>query len=133
MRFDAALASIRAGWDGERFPKYTQIHRMALLFFSRLSHPSPADRRIAEGCKRFLANALSGVAPDPDDVTEIAYAAFGAGAFARPLFETAFERVIANQAEDGGWVTGYGDTHRVSATVAAMNLLRMVSRSDAVV
>jgi hypothetical protein len=133
VRFGAALAFLRAGWGAERFPKYTHIHWMALLLFSRLSHPSQADRRIAAGCKRFLANALSGVSLDSNDVTTIAYAAFGAGALVRPLVETAFERVIEDQAEDGGWVTGYGDPHHVWGTIAAMYLLRVVSQSDTTV
>ena len=129
VRFDSALEFLRAGWDGQRFPKYTQPHWMALLLFSQVPHPSQADRRIAEGCERFLANALAGVALDPMDVTDIAYSAFRAGAFASGLFGTAFERVLENQAEDGGWVTNYGDRHRVWATVAAMFLLKMVSES----
>ena len=129
VRFESALAFLRAGWDGERFPKYTQPHWMALLLFSRLSQPSQADRRIAEGCEQFLAKALTGTALDPMDVTDIAYAAFRAGAFARRLFGTAFEKVLDNQADDGGWVTNYGDRHRVWATVEAMFLLRTVSES----
>ena len=32
-----------------------------------------------------------------------------------------------NQADDGGWTTGYGDHHRPSATVEAMYFLELVT------
>ena len=41
--------------------------------------------------------------------------------------------MIEDQAEDGGWVTGYGDPHHVWGTIAAMYLLRVVSQSDTTV
>ena len=59
------------------------------------------------------------------DITSIADAALQSGA--RDLFDVAFPKVVANQAADGGWNTGYGDKHRLGGTVAAMYLLKMVN------
>ena len=43
------------------------------------------------------------------------------------LYSIAFEKVLASQADDGGWVTDYGDRHRVWATISAMYLLKTVA------
>ncbi len=46
---------------------------------------------------------------------------------AAQLFEAAFPKLLANQADDGGWTTRYGDHHRPSATVEAMYFLKLVT------
>ncbi len=48
---------------------------------------------------------------------------------ARDLFEAAFPRVVASQADDGGWTTKYGDRHGPQATVEAMYLLKTMNES----
>ena len=126
VRFERALAFLRAGWDGEQFPRYTHTHWMALSLFSRLPEPSGTDRRIAEGCKQILIDRLSHSKIDPIDIGDIAYAALRAGSMASDLYHKAIEKVLSSQADDGGWRTGYGDTHRVWATISAMYLLKMV-------
>ena len=127
VRFEQALAFLRTGWNGKQFPRYPHTHWMALALFSRLPDPSSADRRIAEGCKQFLLGRLSQGTIDPIDANDIAYAAFRAGSMAGDLYSIAFEKVLASQADDGGWVTDYGDRHRVWATIPAMYLLKTVA------
>ena len=74
-----------------------------------------------------MINDLATNTVDATDITSIAYAAFQSGA--GDLFDIAFPRVVKNQAEDGGWTTGYGDIHRPQATVEAMHLLKIVSKA----
>jgi hypothetical protein len=126
VRFDDALAFLRAGWDGKRYPLYAHTHWMALLLFASLEHPAPADRQIAKGCAQFLMDALLEGSIDPFDFIEIAQAAFHARDFAHDLFDVAFERVLNHQADDGGWETNYGERHRPWCTTNAMFLLRAV-------
>ena len=130
VRFEEALAFLRGGWDGERFPRYTHTHWMALSLFSRLPEPSGADRQIAEGSRQVLLDQLSLGKVDPLDATDIAYAAFRAGSGAGDLYRVALGKVLENQADDGGWVTYYGDEHRAWATISAMHLLKVVSTSE---
>ena len=125
VQFGAAVEFLRRGWEGDHFPVYQHTHWMAANLFGRLSEPLDLDRRIATGSARRLINDLAADTGDAADITSIAYAAFQSGA--RDLFDIAFPRVVANQAEDGGWATGYGDIHRPQATVEAMHLLKIAS------
>ena len=127
VRFGAAVEFLRQGWEKDHFPVYQHTHWMAANLFSRLSEPTNLDRSIAEGSVGRLINDLGTDTVDATDVTSIAYAAFRSGA--RDLFDIAFPRVVKNQAEDGGWTTGYGDRHRPQATVEAMHLLKIASQS----
>lgn len=127
VQFERALAFLRAGWDGEQFPRYTHTHWMALSLFSCLPEPSETDRRIAKGCKRTLIDRLLHSKIDPIDTGDIAYAALRAGPMASDLCTQAIEKVLSSQADDGGWRTAYGDPHRVWATISAMFLLKMVA------
>ena len=115
VRFDAAVEFLRSGWEIDRFPVYQHTHWMAANLFGRLSDPTDLDRRIASGCVSRLTDFLAAGTVDPLDITSIAYAAFKSGS--RDLFDVAFPKAVANQAEDGGWNTGYGDRHRPQATV----------------
>ena len=128
VRFDAAVEFLRRGWEEDHFPVYQHTHWMAANLFGRLSEPTDIDRGIATGSARRLVNDLTAGAVDATDVTAIAYAAFQSGA--RDLFDIAFQRVVTNQADDGGWTTGYGDKHRPQATVEAMYLLKIASSSN---
>ena len=110
VRFDAAVEFLRRGWEKDHFPVYQHTHWMAANLFGRLSGPTDLDRRIATVSVRRLINDLAPGTGDAADITSIAYAAFQSGA--RDLFDLAFPRVVTNQAEDGGWTTGYGDKHR---------------------
>ena len=125
VRFDAAVEFLRRGWEKDHFPVYQHTHWMAANLFSRLSEPTDLDRRIATGSARRLVNDLATGTGDGADMTSIAYSAFQSGA--RELFDIAFPKVVTNQAEDGGWTTGYGDKHRPQATVEAMHLLKIAS------
>ena len=127
VRYNAAVEFLRRGWDGNRFPVQQHTHWMAANLFSRLSEPTDIDRRIAAGSIKRLINDITAGAVDATDMTAIAYAAFRSGA--RDLFDLSFPKVVANQAEDGGWTTEYGDRHRPQGTVEAMHLLKMVSES----
>ena len=127
VRFDAAVEFLRRGWQTDRFPVYQNTHWMAANLFGRLSEPTDLDRRIARGSVRRLIDDLATGTGDAADITSIAHAASQSGA--RDLFDIACPRVVANQAEDGGWTTTYGDVHRPQATVEAMHLLKSVSES----
>ena len=127
VRFGAAVEFLRRGWEEDHFPVYQHTHWMATNLFGRLSEPIELDRRIATGSTKRLINDLTTGTGDAADITSIAYAAFWSGAY--DLFDMAFPRVITNQAEDGGWTTGYGDRHRPQATVEAMHLLKTVSNA----
>ena len=131
VRFEAALEFLRAGWDGERFPTYTHTHWVSLIVFGLMDTPTAIDREIFDGCLRFLIEALAEDRVDALDVTEIARDALHAGQPAARLFEAAFAKLLANQADDGGWTTGYGDHHRPAATVEAIYLLKLVSEGHA--
>ncbi len=124
VRFDAALDFLRAAWDGERFPKYNHTHWVSLVLFGLLEDPTAADREILDGCVRFLENALAEGRVDTLDVIEVARDALYAGGPAARLFEAALPRLLAGQAYDGGWTTGYGGRHRPMATAEAMYVLK---------
>ena len=130
VQFERALAFLRGGWDGKSFPRYTHTHWMALSLFSCLPEPSGTDRRIAEGCKRFLIDRLSSGTVDPIDACDIAHSAVRVGSTAGDLYRKAIEKVLSSQGDDGGWMTNYGDHHRVWATISAMFLLKMVAKVD---
>ena len=127
VRFGAAVEFLRRGWEEDHFPVYLHTHWMAVNLFGRLSEPIDLDRRIATGSAKRLINDLTTGTCDAADITSIEYAAFRSGAC--DLFDIAFPRVIANQADDGGWTTGYGDRHRPQATVEAMQVLKIVSKA----
>lgn len=120
VQFDAAVEFQRNGWEREGFPVFLHTHWMALYIFRSLKEQNEMDRRIARGCATRLKDDLAGDKLDATDVTSIAYAALGSGA--RDVFDVAFPMVVANQAEDGGWTTGYGDIHRPQCTIEAMHL-----------
>jgi len=121
VRFDAAVEFLRSGWEEEEgFPVFLHTHWMALYIFRSLKEQNDMDRRIARGCARRLKDDLIGDKVDGTDVTSIAYTALKSGT--RDLFDVAFPIVVGNQAEDGGWTTGYGDVHRPLCTIEAMHL-----------
>jgi hypothetical protein len=80
---------------------------MGLYIFRCLDEQTDLDREIARGCASRLIADLSKDAVDAIDVTAIAHAAFRSDA--NDVFDVAFPMVVANQAADGGWATGYGD------------------------
>ena len=127
VRFGAAIEFLRKGWEIDHFPVYQHTHWMAANLFGRLSEPTDLDQRIARGSAKRLIDDLAAGSGDPLDITSIAYAAFQSGA--SDLFDTAFQRVVTNQAEDGRWTTGYGDKHRPQATVEAMYLLKIANEA----
>jgi hypothetical protein len=120
VRFDEALAFLRSGWGGDGFPVFLHTHWMGLYIFRCLDEQTDLDREIARGCASRLIADLSKDAVDAIDVTAIAHAAFRSDA--NDVFDVAFPMVVANQAADGGWATGYGDRHRPQSTIEAMHL-----------
>ena len=127
VRFDAALDFLRAAWDGERFPKYNHTHWVSLVVFGLMKDPAAVDRDIFEGSVRFLENALAEERIDPLDVIEVARDALYAGRPGARLFRAALPRLLAGQADDGGWTTGYGDQHRPKGTVEAAYVLKLAA------
>ena len=123
VRFDAALDFLRAAWDGERFPRYNHTHWVSLVVFGLMKDPTPADRDIFEGSARFLEDALTEERIDTLDVIEVVRDALYTGRPAARLLEVALPKLLAGQADDGGWRTGYGDRHRPLATAEAMYVL----------
>ena len=127
VRFDAALDFLRGAWDGERFPRYNHTHWVSLVVFGLLENPSATDRDIFEGSVRFLEGALEDDRIDNLDVIEVARDALYARRSGERLFRAALPKLLAGQAEDGGWTTGYGDRHRPKATVEAVYVLKLAA------
>ena len=127
VRFDAALDFLRAAWDGERFPRYNHTHWVSLVVFGLMAEQTPADRDIFDGSVRFLEDALAEDGVDTLDVIEIARDALYAGRPAARLFEAALPKLLAGQANDGGWKTGYGERHRPKGIVEAVYVLKLAA------
>ena len=127
VRFDAALDFLRAAWDGERFPKYNHTHWVSLVVFGLMKNPAAVDRDIFEGSVRFLEGALEDDRIDNLDVIEVARDALYAGRSGERLFEASLPKLLAGQADDGGWTTGYGDRHRPKGTVEAVYVLKLAA------
>ncbi len=122
--FEKALDFLRLGWDGKRFPVFIHTHWMAMPLLALQNSDSAMDQRIIEGCKTFLTEAIVNGEVDPGDQCAIAYASRLTGDFAKDLYEIALRGVLANQAEDGGMNTRYGEKHRAGFTVEALFLLK---------
>ena len=127
VRFDAALDFLRAAWDGERFPRYNHTHWVSLVLFGLMKDPAATDRDIFEGSVRFLEDALAEDRIDPLEVIDVARDALYAGQPAARLFEAALPKLLAGQAADGGWTTGYGGRHRAKGTVEAVYVLKLAA------
>ncbi len=85
------------------------------------------DRDIFEGSVRFLEGALEDDRIDNLDVIEVARDALYAGRSGERLFEASLPKLLAGQADDGGWTTGYGDRHRPKGTVEAVCVLKLAA------
>ncbi len=125
--FDRALDFLRAGWDGKRFPAFIHTHWMAMLLFYKEKTGSEQDQAIIKGCERFLHEAIESNMVDPGDYCAIAYASHQAKGLGNDLYDLALENMLANQSEDGGWKTNYGEKHRASFTVDALFLLKKIN------
>jgi hypothetical protein len=131
VEFDAAISFLRAGWDGERYPMYPHTHWMSMNVFGRLVNPSETDRQIVEGCKEILIDAIWQNTIGPLMLVEIAHAALKTVPPSLDLFETAFQKILESQADDGGWIIDHGDLgDRVLATTRIMLLLKIVALSE---
>ena len=75
----------------------------------------------------FVERALAEDRIDALDVIEISRDALCAGQRGARLFEAALPNLLASQADDGGWTTGYGDRHRPVSTVEAIYLLKLAA------
>ena len=127
VRFDAALDFLRAAWDGERFPKYNHTHWVSLVVFGLMKDPAAVDRDIFAGSVRLLEDALAEDRIDPLEVIDVARDALYAGRPGARLFEAALPKLLAGQADDGGWTTGYGDQHRPTGTAEAVHVLKLAA------
>ena len=127
VEFVAALDFLRAAWEGERFPRYNHTHWVSLVVFGLMADPSPVDRNIFEGSLRFLENALAEDGVDTLDVIEVSRDALYASRPSARLFEAALPKLLAGQADDGGWTTGYGDQHRALGTAEAVYVLKLAA------
>ena len=105
VRFDAALDFLRAAWDGERFPRYNHTHWVSLVVFGLMKDPTPADRDIFKGSMRFLEDALTEDRLDKLDVIEVVPRRPVRWPARARLFEVALPKLLAGQADDGGWRT----------------------------
>ncbi len=126
VQFNRALDFLRAGWDGKRFPVFIHTHWMAMPLFYMANTGSHQDQEIVRGCAQFLYDAIESHKVDPGDNCAIAYASRMTQGIGDDLYSSALENVLANQLEDGGWKTNYGEKHRASFTVDALFLLKKV-------
>jgi hypothetical protein len=124
INFAKALDFLRRGWDGKRFPVFIHTHWMAMPLLSLQNSGNELDDLIISGCKAFLQNAILSSEVDPGDQCAIAYASRLTGDRAKDLYEIALHGVLANQADDGGLNTRYGEKHRPGFTVEALFLLQ---------
>ena len=127
VRFDAALDFLRAAWDGERFPRYNHTHWVSLVLFGLMEDPAAVDRDIFAGSVRLLEDALAEDRIDPLEVIDVARDAMYAGRPGARLFRVALPKLLAGQADDGGWTTGYGDQHRPTGTAEAVHVLKLAA------
>ena len=126
INFNLAIDFLRAGWDGKRFPGATHPHWMAIVIFYNLREDSAINEAIAEGCKQFLTQQILEDKEDPFDFVDIAYASLRVGSWADDLLKLSTDRMLESQAEDGGWITNYGDSHRPMGTAKAIYLLKIL-------
>ncbi len=127
VRFDEAVEFLRAAWDGSRFPRYNHTHWVSLVVFGLMDDPTAIDREIFEGCAGFLERTLAEGRTDAVDLIETARDALYAGQWGTRLSEAALPKLLASQAGDGGWTTGYGDRHRPVSTVEAIYVLKLAA------
>ena len=127
VNFNAAIEFLRAGWDGKRFPGASHPHWMAIVIFNHLREDSELNEAIADGCKQFLTTQILEGKEDPFDYVDIAYASLRVGSSADDLLKLSTDRLLESQAEDGGWITNYGDQHRPMGTAKAIYLLKIIS------
>ena len=127
INFTAAIDFLRRGWNGKRFPGATHPHWMAIVIFYQLREDSAINEAIAEGCKQFLTTQILEGKEDPIDLVDIAYASLRVGNRADDLLKISMEKLLESQADDGGWITNYGDQHRSMGTARAIYLLKILS------
>ena len=128
ININAAIDFLRGGWNGKRFPGATHPHWMAIVIFYQLREDSAINEAIAEGCKQFLTQQILEDKEDPFDFVDIAYASLRVGSWANDLLKLSTDRMLESQAEDGGWITNYGDSHRPKGTAKAIYLLKLLSK-----
>jgi hypothetical protein len=124
VNFEKALDFLRQGWDGKRFPVFTHTHWMAMPLLAMQNTGNELDKEIILGCKTFLLNAIQNGEGDPGDLCAIAYASRLTGNLANDLYQLTLQGAMNNQANDGGWSTGYGEKHRPGLTVEALFVLK---------
>lgn len=124
--YNKALSFLSQGWKSERFPVFTHTHWMAIYVFhdNRLHK----YKEIAKGCKSFLIREIENNKVDPGDYCAIAYNSLNVGEFAFDLYKLAFDRILRNQANDGGIITNYGEKHRAGFTLEALFLYKKWQR-----
>ena len=128
VNFNMAIEFLRAGWDGKHFKKYSHPHWMAIVIFYQLREVSDLNEAIAEGCKLFLISSILEGKEDPIDYVDITYASLRVGNWADDLLKISMEKLLEGQADDGGWITNYGDQHRPMGTARAIYLLKLLSK-----
>ncbi len=128
VNFNEAIDFLRGGWDGECFNRDAHPHWMAIVIFYHLREDSKVNEAIAEGCKQFLISNTSEGKEDPIDYVDIAYASLRVGNWADDLLKISIDRLLESQAEDGGWITNYGDQHRSMGTARAIYLIKILPR-----
>ncbi len=128
VNFKAATDFLRAGWDGKRFPVYSHTHWMTIVIFYRLREDSKINANIAEGSKQILTSEILEGNEEPFDLVDIAYASLRVGNWAEDLLKLSLDKLLENQAEDGGWTTNYGDQHRPMGTAKAIYLLKILPK-----
>lgn len=123
--------NVNGSWDEpEEILKFDPPPWMAIVIFYHLREDSEINETIAKGRKKFLTQQILEDKEDSFDFVDIAYASLRVGSWADDLLKLSTDRMLESQAEDGGWITNYGDSHRPMGTAKAIYLLKLLSNKS---
>lgn len=115
-----ARGYLRGFWDGSSFPSYDHNNWMGIVSF--YNSEEPVDSSIWQGCMDNLRRDIRRY--DLSDVNWVLESCcFLSIPRTEPVIAEGLERLIDGQAEDGGFATEYGESHRVDTTIEALDTL----------
>lgn len=111
---------LRQFWDGKKFPGYDHNNWMGIVSFQ--NGDGPRDQEIRQGCLENLRREIRGY-----DLADVIWTLESCCFLQLPQREEAvangLEVLMAGQAEDGGFCTGYGEFQRADITIEALDSL----------
>ena len=111
---------LRTFWDGNRFPGYEHNNWMGIVSF--FNGDKPVDKEIFHGCLDNLRKEIQEY-----DLADVVWTLESCYFIKMPSTEKTVEKgidlLLAGQAEDGGFGTGYGEFQRADVTIEALDTL----------